>query len=126
MNHFTLNCFPRRLQNIAETKRHSRHHYDDRIILMNPEGSLDKDIRSLPASEKSTTITMNTSFSKIEIEEIVAMVRLDRYNRGRTHGADVIYQEMESMGVRPLPSLRTIARILSRLGFTHGRVGHYP
>jgi len=68
----------------------------------------------------------NKSFSNIEIEEIVAMVRLTRYNQGHTHGADVILQEMESMGVRPLPSLRTIARILSRLGFTHARVGHYP
>ena len=68
----------------------------------------------------------STSFSKVEIEEIVAMVRLNRYNRGRTHGANAILQEMESMGVRPLPSLRTIARILSRLGFTHARVGHYP
>jgi hypothetical protein len=66
------------------------------------------------------------SFSKIEIEEIVAMVRLDLYNRGRTHGANAILQEMESMGVRPLPSPRSVARILTRLGFTHGRTGHYP
>ncbi len=68
----------------------------------------------------------STSFSKIEIKEIIAMIRLNRYNRGRTHGANAILQEMESMGVRPLPSLRSIARILSRLGFTHGRTGLYP
>jgi len=68
----------------------------------------------------------STSFSKIEIEEIVAMVRLNRYNRGRTYGANAIIHEMESMGIRPLPSLRTISRILIRLGFTHGRTGHYP
>ena len=68
----------------------------------------------------------STSFSKIEIEEIVAMVRLDRYNRGYTHGANVILQKMEAMGVRPLPSIRTISRILARLGLTHGRTGHYP
>jgi len=68
----------------------------------------------------------STSFSKIEIEEIVAMVRLNRYNRGRTYGANSIIHEMESMGVRPLPSLRTIARILIRLGLSNGRTGHYP
>ena len=86
----------------------------------------DKNIRSPPVSGKSTTITMNsTSFSKIEIEEIVAMVRLDRYNRGRTHGANAILLEMESVGVRPLPSLRTIARILTRLGLSKGRTDHY-
>jgi putative transposase len=68
----------------------------------------------------------STSFSKIEIEEIVAMVRLNRYNRGHTHGANAIIHEMESMGARPLPSLRTIARILTRLGLSNGRTGHYP
>jgi hypothetical protein len=68
----------------------------------------------------------SSSFSKIEIEEIIAIVRLNRYNRDRTHGANAIFKKMESMGVRPLPSLRSIARILSRLGFTHGRTGHYP
>jgi putative transposase len=68
----------------------------------------------------------NPSFSKIEIEEIVAMVRLNRYNRRPTHGANAIIHEMESMGVRPLPSLRTIARILIRLGLSNGRTGHYP
>jgi len=67
-----------------------------------------------------------TSFSKIEIKEIVAMIRLNRYNRGRTHGANAILQEMESMEVRPLPSLRTIARILTPFGLTYGRTGHYP
>ena len=74
----------------------------------------------------STILMDSTSFSKIEIEEIIAMVRLSRYNRDRNHGANAILQEMQSMGVRPLPSIRTIARILSRLGFTHGRTGHYP
>jgi hypothetical protein len=54
------------------------------------------------------------------------MVRLNRYNRGRTHGANAILQEMESMGVHPLPSTRCIARILTRLGLTHARTGHYP
>jgi len=68
----------------------------------------------------------NTSFSKIEIEEIVAMVRLTLYNQGHMHAANAILQEMEAMGVRPLPSPRIIARILSRLGFTYGRTGHYP
>ena len=68
----------------------------------------------------------NTSFSKIEIVEIVAMVRLTRYNRDRNYGANAIIHEMEAMGVRPLPSIRTIARILTRLGLTNGRTGHYP
>ncbi len=66
------------------------------------------------------------SFSKGEIKEIVALVRLNLYNRGRTHGDNAILQEMESMAVHPLPSIRTIARILTRLGLSNGRTGHYP
>lgn len=68
----------------------------------------------------------STSFSKIEIEEIVTMVRLNRYNPGRTYGANAIIHEMESLGVRPLPSPRSVARILTCLGLTNGRTGHYP
>lgn len=80
-----------------------------------------------PLALGASTIPMDsTAFSKIEIEEIVAMVRLNRYNRDHTHGANAILQEMESRGVRPLPSLRSIARILTRLGLTHCRTGHYP
>jgi len=83
--------------------------------------------QALPPVLGASTILMDsTSFSKVEIEEIVAMIRLNRYNRGRTHGANAILQEMESMGVHPLPSTRCIARILTLLGFTHGRTGHYP
>ena len=67
----------------------------------------------------------NRSFSKVEIEDIVAMARLNLYNRSRTHGANAILQEMESMGLLPLPSPRSIARILSHLGLTLGRTGHY-
>lgn len=66
------------------------------------------------------------SFSKVEVKEVVALARLNRYNRGRTHGANAILQEMESMGVHPLPSTRCINRLLSRLGLTNGRTGLYP
>jgi hypothetical protein len=83
--------------------------------------------QALPTVLGASTILMDgTSFNKVEIEEIVAMIRLNRYNRGCTHGANAILQEMEPMGVRPLPSLRTIARILTRFGLSNGRTGHYP
>jgi len=67
-----------------------------------------------------------TSFRKTEIKEIVALVRLNLYNRGRRHGDKAILQEMESMGVCPLPSQKTIGRILACLGLLHNRTGHYP
>lgn len=60
-----------------------------------------------------------------EIEEIVKLVRLHLYNEGLFHGAQAIHWELEAMHVVPLPSLRTINRILDRHGLTHRRTGRY-
>jgi putative transposase len=60
-----------------------------------------------------------------EIEEIVKIVRLNLYNQGLFCGAQAIGWEMEELNVQPLPSIRTIARILSRHGLTHRRTGRY-
>jgi len=60
-----------------------------------------------------------------EIEDIVTMVRLSLYNDGRFCGAQAMRWEMEELCVRPLPSLRTINRILTRAGLTHRRTGRY-
>ncbi|MFO7604700.1 MAG: helix-turn-helix domain-containing protein [Desulfurivibrionaceae bacterium] len=60
-----------------------------------------------------------------EIEEIVKMVRLNLYNRNLFYGAQAILWELEDLGVIPLPSQRTINRILSRNNLTHRRTGRY-
>ncbi|MHB8910338.1 MAG: helix-turn-helix domain-containing protein [Syntrophales bacterium] len=60
-----------------------------------------------------------------EVEEIVKMVRLNLYNQDLFCGAQAIYWEMEELGVRPLPSIRTINRVLSRNDLTHRRTGKY-
>ena len=60
-----------------------------------------------------------------EIEEIVKLVRLYLYNRGLPCGDRAIRSEMEKDYVQPLPSLRTINRILNHQGLTHQRTGHY-
>lgn len=60
-----------------------------------------------------------------EVEEIVKLVRLNLYNRDLFCGAQAIRWEMEDLKVKPLPSLRTIERILSRHGLTHRRTGRY-
>ncbi len=60
-----------------------------------------------------------------EIEEIVKMVRLSLYNKDLFCGDQAILWELEEMQVQPLPSLRTINRILSRHGLTHRRTGRY-
>lgn len=60
-----------------------------------------------------------------EIEEIVKIVRLNLYNRDLFCGDQAIHWELAEMGVKPLPSLRTINRILDRQGLTHRRTGKY-
>lgn len=66
-----------------------------------------------------------TSRTPKEIEEIVKMVRLNLYNHDLFCGAQAILWELEDLGVKPLPSPRTINRILSRNALTHRRTGKY-
>ncbi len=60
-----------------------------------------------------------------EVEEIVKLVRLNLYNQDLFCGAQAILWELEDLGVSPLPSLRTINRILKRNDLTHRRTGNY-
>jgi transposase InsO family protein len=53
------------------------------------------------------------------------MIRLNLYNRNLFCGAQAILWEMEDLGVEPLPSIRTINRILARSDLTHRRTGRY-
>lgn len=53
------------------------------------------------------------------------MTRLSLYNQDLFCGAQAILWELEEQEVRPLPSLRTINRILSRNDLTHRRTGRY-
>jgi putative transposase len=61
----------------------------------------------------------------VEIEQIVEIVRLSLYNKGAFCGNQAIQWELEDMNVQPLPSLRTIGRILHQRGLTNRRTGRY-
>jgi len=64
--------------------------------------------------------------SSEEIEHIVVMERLHRYNHGLPCGADALYQHLrDEPGMQPMPSARCIHRILTLYGLTHGRTGWY-
>jgi transposase InsO family protein len=60
-----------------------------------------------------------------EIVEIVKMIRLKLYNQDLFCGAQAIRWELEDLGIKPLPSMRTINRILNRYELTHRRTGKY-
>ena len=74
-------------------------------------------------SSRRPSVTPHRTAS--EIEEIVKMLRLHLYNHDLFCGAQAILWELEDLGIKPLPSVRTIHRILARNGLTHRRTGRY-
>lgn len=60
-----------------------------------------------------------------ETIEIVKFIRLDLYNHDLFCGAQAIQWEMEDQELKPLPSVRTINRILRRHNLTSRRTGKY-
>lgn len=84
-------------------------------------------VRILSSVTLSLKKPMTTnSFTRAEIEQIVIMERLHLYNWGIPCGAQAIRKKLQQEEIRPLPSLSTIKRILSRHGLTHGPTGQYP
>jgi len=64
--------------------------------------------------------------TKQEIEEIVVLARLELYNRGLPCGPKAIRKRLDLFYlVEPLPSEKTIARILAKRCLTNGRTGCY-
>ena len=60
-----------------------------------------------------------------EVVEVVKLTRLSLYNRGVFCGGQAIRWELEDLAFDPLPSIRTINRILAREDLTHRRTGRY-
>jgi len=60
-----------------------------------------------------------------KVVEAVKLVRLELHNQGLFCGAQAIAWELEDLGLTPLPSPRTINRVLKREGLTQRRPGRY-
>jgi hypothetical protein len=64
--------------------------------------------------------------TKQQIEQCVIFVRLELYNHDMPCGPKAVRKRLDAFyHIKPLPSERTIARIQSRNGLTHGRTGFY-
>lgn len=69
---------------------------------------------------------LKPEWTKQEIEEAVTFVRLELYNRDLPCGPNPIRKRLQEFyRTKPLPSERTIARLLSLHGLTHRRTGIY-
>jgi len=72
---------------------------------------------------RDTAGLCDAEWSPDEIEQIVIMIRLELYNRRVACGPKAIRTKMDEFyGVKPLPSERTIARMLATNGLTYGRI----
>ncbi len=63
--------------------------------------------------------------TKREVEELVMALRRHLSTQGLFHGDQALRWELEDLEVHPLPSVRTIARIVARHGLTRRRTGRY-
>ncbi len=77
------------------------------------------------AEDRSHRPTHLPRATPAEVEAAVRLVRLELYNQGLLCGAQNIRWHLEELGGTPLPSVRTINRILARHGLTHRRTGRY-
>jgi putative transposase len=75
--------------------------------------------------DRSHRPTHQAGLTPAEVVEAVTLVRLSLYNQGLLCGAQNIRWELAELSVAPLPSVRTINRILARAGLTHRRTGRY-
>ena len=75
--------------------------------------------------DRSHRPTHLAGLTPAEVGEAVSLVRLSLYNQGLLCGAQNIRWELEALSVTPLPSVRTINRILAREELTHRRTGRY-
>lgn len=68
----------------------------------------------------------NNRHTKSETEELIVMARLHLYNRELPCGTKPIRNYLASeYAIDPLPSERTIVRVLSQQGLTNRRTGNY-
>ena len=75
--------------------------------------------------ERNRRPLQNPNRTSQEITELIRLVRLELYNKDLFCGAQAIRWQLEDLGAEPLPSERTIARVLSREGLTMRRTGRY-
>jgi hypothetical protein len=77
-------------------------------------------------SKRTEANIVSAPRSSEEVEHIVVMERLHRYNHGLPCGAGALHRHLqEDALLHPLPSVRRIGNILTRYGLTHGRTGWY-
>jgi len=74
---------------------------------------------------KSRKPKSSPSKTRKETEELVISIRRSLEKQNLFHGAQAIRWEMEDLNIEPLPSVRTIGRILARHDLIQRRQGRY-
>lgn len=91
-----------------------------RVDWMRPYRALEEVKEDCPSCDKAT-------YTREGMEEYVEITRLHLYNSGLPCGPKAMRKYLEEIDQvsQPLPSERTIGRILAKRCLTHGRTGYY-
>jgi transposase len=84
-----------------------------------------RDAEGAWAEERSRRPRSNPRQVPAATVEAVKLVRQRREQEGLFRGAQAIHWELEELAYAPLPSLRTISRVLNREGLVKRRTGRY-
>ena len=71
-----------------------------------------------PMYDDQTCGTYPSVLTQVQLEAVVKLERLDLYNQEKPFGAKAVWQHLEGIGIKNLPSERTIGRILEKQGLT--------
>jgi putative transposase len=77
------------------------------------------------AAERSRQPHGHSGALPADVVAAVRLIRLELYNAGLFCGAQNIRWRLEELAVTPLPSVRTINRIVACEGLTYRRTGRY-
>ncbi len=77
------------------------------------------------AEDRSHRPAQSPRRTPTDVVAAVRLIRLELYNAGLFCGAQNIRWRLEELAVTPLPSVRTINRIVAREGLTYRRTGRY-
>lgn len=76
-------------------------------------------------TNESVTVMPSDLYTGQKIEEMIVFIRLELHNRTMPCGPKAIRNMMDSYHVSPLPSERSIARVLAQNDLTYVRTGWY-
>jgi hypothetical protein len=75
-----------------------------------------------PMYDDQTDGNYPPNLSREELESVIKLERIELYNHSKSCGANALIKHLQGLGIRELPSERTIGRILQKQGLSDGGI----